>query len=430
MKLLLAVILKERARFAFGLFKGPGESMKAVVFAGEGAQSAHGKPLFTEKGVCVLSGAQLDPAFLASLGGAAALCAAGRQVGIAFDGRPLSHAVGRILSGAMAAKGSRVYAFGDGFLSQMYFFTSFCSLQMGVFVAYAHGCIRLYFCGPGGLPLPLETEAEIERRCQNADAGKVLPDACREVSDMAGMHAMYLRALIREAGGGLDRQIAGVQSASDRVQTLFEDALYRTGAKLGDEVLFRFGANGTAVCAYHRGCGQIRYDRLLAVCCCAELAAGRDLALPAEAPYMLTRLAERSGRRALRYGFSPPCGRETAARALAKDRLYLRDALFLSMRLLSVLQSAGKPLDRLVRELPPFAVRKRTIALPFPMEELFERLPEARLVGRAAELVSKAGAVRVIPGKNGGRVTVLAEAPTPKAAEKLCAGVEARLHRH
>ena len=411
--------------------------MKPVVSAGKNGEPprlpVHGRtPLLTEKGVCVLSGAQLDPSVPARLGGAAAACFPGGKFGVACDGKPLSHAVGRIFMGAAAAKGGRVGDFGDGFLSQMHFYSSFCGLHLGVFVACAHGRVRLHFCFPGGLPLPRETQLALEQRCQSGLAARVSPAAFAEISDMTGMQAIYQSALLREAVGRLSGQAVSVGSPNERVQMAMEDALYRLGAKTGDETVFRFGADGTAVCAYRRGLGQIGQDRLLAVCCKAELDAGNDLALPEDAPCALTRLAEACGRRALRYGRFAPASQDAPARRLAADRLYLRDALFLCLRVLGVQQSTGKPLDRLLRELPAFSVRRRTVPVAFPVSEFADRFPHARRTDpfEAFALSFAGGCVRVFPGRRGNRVTLLAEAATPEAAEELCGDLEARLRRH
>ena len=175
----------------------------------------------------------------------------------------------------MATQGSSVWNFGDCFLTQMYFFTAFCSLQMGVFISSGAGKVRLHLCSTGGLPLPRGVEREIEARCKNDDFyPRVSPQSCKEISDMASMQAMYLRELTREAGVPLQRQCVGVQCKNERVQMLVEDCLYRLGAKSGDEVTLRFGADGTTVSAFHRTCGWITHDKLLTLCCKADLEAG------------------------------------------------------------------------------------------------------------------------------------------------------------
>ncbi len=403
-----------------------------------GARVAHnvkyGAPrtaLFSERGICGLSGVELGPAAIAAVGRSLASCSLGGKIGVATDAKPLSRAAYHILAGSMATQGSSVWNFGDCFLTQMYFFTAFCSLQMGVFISSGAGKVRLHLCSTGGLPLPRGVEREIEARCKNDDFTRVSPQSCKEISDMASMQAMYLRELTREAGVPLQRQCVGVQCKNERVQMLVEDCLYRLGAKSGDEVTLRFGADGTTVSAFHRTCGWITHDKLLTLCCKADLEAGRDVALQTEAPYTITRIARACGRRALRYGRSPVGEHDRDARRLAQSCLYTRDALFLSIRLLGILQQTGKTLDELVYELPAFYVSRKSIPIGFSPTELLEVLGSKKAAPQeeGVALQTDKGRVLLVPQRSGKRLYLLAEAASFEASRELCGDVEAYLQK-
>lgn len=388
--------------------------------------------LFSERGICGLSGVELGPAAIAALGRSIASCALGGKIGVATDAKPLSRAAYHILAGSMAAQGSSVWNFGDCFLTQMYFFTAFCSLQMGVFISSGAGKVRLHLCSTGGLPLPRRVEREIEARCKNDDFTRVSPQACKEISDMASMQAMYLRELTREAGVPLQNQSVAVHCKNERVQMLMEDCLYRLGAKSGDEVTFRFGGDGTTVSAFHRECGWIPHDKLLAICCKADFAEGRDVALQSDAPYAISRLAHCYGRRALRYSRSPADERDRDARRLACSLLYVRDALFLSVRLLGLLQRTGKTLGDLVRELPAFYVSRKSVPIDFSPTELLEVLRDenAEPQNEGVALQTDKGRVLLVPQRSGRRLYMLAESASFEASRELSGDVEARLRRH
>lgn len=384
--------------------------------------------VFTEDGrLCTAKG--IDPILLAALGRVLGSCGFGKKVGILSDGSPIAVAAARILSGTLSAAGSGVWDFGKGFLPQLYFYTSFCDLQVGLFLSRRKEKLCLQLFAAGGLTLTDAQMSALQMRLQSGDFPVTVPALCKGVSDMHDAQSLYLRELLHEAGVGLQNQSVFVQCPNADITMLLEDALYRLQAKTGDEVTLRLSADGTRVTAFHRECGYLPHERLLAICCNASFENGQDVALCADAPFALEALAAKNGRRVFHYPNCPAKDADKQVRALARAQLYVRDGLFLSMRLLGILEKSGKSLSRLHRELPAFFVRRKTVPLRVPLETLCEKLhlSDMELHDTGAAWFSEEGRVLLIPQRAGRSLRILAEANRFETAKALCEETEERL---
>lgn len=388
--------------------------------------------LFSESGICSAQGMPLDAVSCAKFGLALAQSSVGSRVGLATDGKPASRAAYHILAGTLTAQGSSVWNFGDGFLSELYFFTAFCNLPAGVFICEKYGKIQICLCCAGGLPLPRGVRREIESCYQNGDFSRTALSACKEISDMTSLESMYLRELSREAGVPLHNQSVRVLCHNEKIHMLLEDCLFRLEAADGDEITLKINNSGTAVSAFHRECGWVPFDKLLALCCQADFAEGHDVALRTDAPYVLTTLAGAYGRRVLRYLEIPADDADKDARQLALSQLYARDALFLSLRLLGILQKTGKSLPTLLHDLPGFSVRRKVVPIDFPPTKLLEVLhaENATPLREGVALHTARGHVFLMPMPSGKSLRILAEANDYETSRELCGEMEERLRNH
>ncbi len=388
--------------------------------------------LFADNGIFGLSGVELDPIRLALLGRSIASSVFGKKVGIAVGSAGCGRAAYHILAGAMAVQGSSVWNFGECFLPQLYFYTAFCSLQSGIYISERGGKLHLHLFCAGGLPLPRSIQREIESRFHRGDFHRISPDGAKEISDMESLESMYLRELVREAGTSLKGQSVCIRCSNEKISMLLEDCLYRLEAQDGDDITLKINYNGTQVSAFHRECGWIPHDKLLAICCQAEFADGRDVAVAFDAPYVLSNMAAAQGRRAIRYLRTPADDSDRDARALALEQLYVRDALFLSIRLLGLLQRSGKTLPALLEGVPQFFVRRRTVPISFSPTELLSVLhsPKAIPQKEGVLLETDNGRVLLIPQKSGRKLQIFAESASYETACELCGEVEEKLRGH
>ena len=389
--------------------------------------------LFAENGRLCTVPDTLTPIFLAAFGQALGGCTFGQKVGILCDGSAAAVAAAQILSGTLSAQGSRVWHFGKGFLPQLHFYTAFCDLQVGIFLCTQNARLQLYLFSAGGLLLSGVQTSALVTRLQCGDFPSVVSEICRKTADMHDMQTMYLRELLHEAGAVLQEQRVCVQCPNADISMLLEDALYRLQAETGNEITLRLSFDGTRVTAFHRDCGYLPHERLLALCCNALLQSGQDLALSADIPVAFARLAAAHGRHILPYPASATAAApDTNTHALACTQLYVRDGLFLCMRLLGILQQSGKSLAQIHKELPEFFVRRKTVPVFLSPEEILRalHLPNAELCDAGIVWQSADDRVLITPQQAGKKLRILAESTRFETAKSLCEEVEERLTKH
>jgi mannose-1-phosphate guanylyltransferase/phosphomannomutase len=385
--------------------------------------------LFDDGGVGGEEGLLLTPEACAALGAAIGSCKSCKKAGVACDGSSGGKALMLALMSGLMLSGSHVWSFSECFEAQLSFFTSFCGLGIGIFV---HGGREpfLRICGEGGLPVPRYLEREIEAKLRKGDFHRCSGSACKEIADMSSIRMMYNREMMKQAPGELQGLAAQVESKNRQLQTLLEDCLERLGCARGSGVLFEINEAGTELCAAEGGL-HFSPEQLLAICCQYELEQGGDLALPFDAPALLDALALEAGRSALRYLASPADQSDSAARQLSARQPWVRDALFLCVRLLAIMRQSGQSLAQRLEALPAFAVEKKSFALPCSPSMLSKVFGESDVqldaVSEGVVLRKRGGRLLITPSKNGRRVQVFAEARDMETARELCAEVEQAL---
>lgn len=374
-------------------------------------------------------GVEVTAEISARIGACVGSCKAGKRVGIACDAQKGAQAITFGLMSGLLSVGSHVWNFGECFEAQLSFFTSFCGLGVGLFVTGGEKAgIRI--CGEGGLPVSRGLERELEARFSKGEFNRCGSENCRDVSDMSSIQMMYQQELCRMAPGGLLGQSARVQCANDRITMLLGDCLGRLECKQGDLIL-HVNRHGTKLSVSTPETGLVDYDRLLAVCTLYELQSGHDVALPYDAPHLLNALAQRYERRILRYLVSPADNSDARARAVSASQIWVRDGLFMAVKLLSILKERGMSLRQLLAELPDFSVARQVIEVDIRPSRLAELLAaggeEVTNAQEGLTLSRREGSLLITPTHSGKRLRLMAEAASMEAAEELCAEIGEKL---
>lgn len=385
------------------------------------------REIFEDSGIGGSEGLDLTPEICAEVGCAIGSIKTCKKAGIACDGTNNSKSMMLALMAGLMSAGSHVWNFGECFEAQLSFCTSFCGLGIGIFVSGGKEP-QIKVCGEGGLSIPRFLEREIESRVSKGEYNRCSDDCFKDIADMSSIRMMYSRELLKQAPYELRGICASVKSTNEKITTLMSDALEKLGCIHSDDIIFRMDESGTSLTAFSEKKNSIPYEKLLSVCCYNELRNGRDIALPFDAPMMLDMLASSCGRRAYRYLSSPADSSDSAARRLSSKQMWVRDALFMSVRILSIVKEREKTIEELYNELPEFYIARKTFALHFPPSRLAEFLGEEETEiqdPREGIIVRRErGKIMITPSKNGRSIKVIAEADTMEAAVEMCDGFE------
>jgi mannose-1-phosphate guanylyltransferase/phosphomannomutase len=130
----------------------------------------------------------------------------------------------------------------------------------------------------------------------------------------------------------------------------------------------------------------------------------------------------------LRYLSAPADDADAAARSLSQKQFYLRDGLFRTIRVLSILREKGQSLRELSASLPDSFVQRKVFGLSFSPAKLLSMFRTDDSAGdtlrEGVSLKRGDGRLLVTPTRDGDALRVLAEAHSMEAAQEMCSGFE------
>ncbi|MBQ2973473.1 MAG: NTP transferase domain-containing protein [Clostridia bacterium] len=379
-----------------------------------------------ENGINEKNGARLNAETCVRLGAAVGNTRNGRKTGVANDGSKTAGVMQLAITAGLSGSGSTVWDFGECFESQLNFLVNFCGLGAGLFIS-GRDERTVKICGEGGLSIPRFFEREIESGISRGEFREIAENEVKEISDMSSVKLLYSQELFKQAPYGLQGIGVTFRSENESIRILLENSASRLGAHESEDLIFDADSTGMHITAQTEN-GNIGYEKLLAVCCFNEMKNGRDISVPYDAPAFLDSLAESCGRKAFRYLSTPADNSDSAARRLAAKQIFVRDGLFLAVKLLSVMKEREMSLDELVSEIPEKYIVRKSVPISFSPTDLSSLVGEEKISIRndfeGIRLVRDSGRLLIIPERGGERVKILAEADTMEAANELCTDIE------
>ncbi|MBQ7540717.1 MAG: NTP transferase domain-containing protein [Clostridia bacterium] len=369
---------------------------------------------------------ELTSQMCVSLGSAVGSIPACRKTGVGHDGSSFAKALTRALEAGILSAGGHVWSFGECFEAQLSYATAFCGLSIGIFIRGGERP-QIRICGDGGLPAPRYLEREIETRMRQGEYNRCLPQSVRDVADMRSILLMYGRELMKQAPMGLSGTEVCVQCADPQISLLMEDILLRLGYLRSRSLIFRISSDGFRAQAVTEN-QTVPHEKLLAVCCADAFREGLDVALAYDAPLALDTLAAQYGRTVHRYLSAPTDDSDAAARRLSAKQIFLRDGLYLCVRVLRIIKQRNMTLDALCEEIPDFYLERKTFSVSFSpskLHDLFGAGQDADAsVREGISLKRDKGRLLITPDRNGKSLHVLAEAANMETAAEMCSGFE------
>ena len=366
-------------------------------------------------------GEELDISDASAIGTALALSGIGGKTGVATDGSRLAKSAVYSLMGALSAASSRVWNFGESFYAQFEYLVKFCSLDSGVFISRKNSSAVIRICGRHGMPISEKAQTEIENRIKNRNFASRVPSECGEISEMHGVSMMYLRRLLQQSGGEIKNLSCLVRCRNEKISSLMEDCLYRLECKQGDEMSLKINNDGKTVSVFHRDCGWLPFDRICAILVKYEAQNGRDIAVPFNAPFVLSDIAKNEGVKVYGYSFSDT-DYPVQVQSVIDGCAFLTDGLFAAVKLLWAVSDTGKSVARLSKELPDFYVSRKIADSPFDRSDFSRKCEKngIKVENGAAILNYEHGRALVTPSRTERKIHILSEAANYEFSKEIC----------
>lgn len=379
-----------------------------------------------ENGVDGKNGTVFNAETCVKLGYAVSASENGKRVGVGRDGTKKSSVMLLALSSGLADGGSEVWDFGECFEAELNFLVNLCGLDSGMFVSCQESC-RISLCAENGLPACRSFERKIEGGMNRCEFRYTDEKTVKEISDMSGVKLLYAQELQKQLGDVFNGYSVSVNCENSKINSLLSGCFSRFGMKTDSETVFNIDFSGTRVYAVTEN-GKIEFEKLAAVCCLDEMKKGRNVAVPYSFPDYLDDVAEKYGRKVFRYLSTPSDKSDASARRIAAKQIFMRDALFMCAKIVSIMNERCMSLDLLVSELPEKYIERKTFPVNFSPSKL-SAVIEKESIGRISskegiKLLREEGTLLIIPEKGGAAVKVFAEADTMEAAQDMCSDIE------
>ncbi|MCI8622400.1 MAG: NTP transferase domain-containing protein [Provencibacterium sp.] len=386
--------------------------------------------LFDDEGIVGEIGVELTPELFARLGCAVGSIDQRQPVAIACcDTRP-ARALLQALSAGIQSSGAQVMDFGPVYRSLFQWSLTYTGGELGIYIGSGPSEGAVTLLGRYALGCAREVERKIEGFLSRGEFARADAAHFGERICMDGMQALYASHLLRQAPYGLNGMQARVQSANRSIAALMCDTLQGLGCETEGGPLFRIDPDGMQVAVTDSDAGELLFGRLQCMLALSEFLQKRDVAVSHTAPQLIDRLADEHGRKVYRYLDCPAGETDARARSLAARQGYFRDALMMTVRLLSFCKVSGMSLSALSQAVPDYGTRQGELAGIQAPAVLMDKLAErGKAVGEGLLLQHKLGVARIRPNKRGDRIRVFAESRSAEIAEELCADVLAYLDK-
>lgn len=367
-------------------------------------------------------GVELTPEKAAKLGAALGTLFENVRVGIGIDGEANALALKCGFLGGLISTGAKSFDFGKCFNSQIFYYSVFCDLDFAVFISGGSSGVSFSFYEKGGIPLVFEHIKKLEEIMQAGGFNRCSGGDCRSVTVMNSMEKMYEAEILRMFPNSMLSLGTSVFSGNDTVTACVNNCLNKLSADTGgDELIFKINKLGTKLTAIE-GNNTFSHEKLLAIASYNEMLSGNDIALPWDAPQIITSLGALAGRRVYRYSEETHAS-EISAISVGAKQLWSRDAVFLLFKLLFYMNEKRSTLYELSEDLPEFYIAKKVMEINIPPQKLAKRLLDSgfqKVEGSGVILKKKTDNIKLKSDFDGKTLKIIAEAVSVEAANELC----------
>ena len=364
----------------------------------------------------------VDCFFSLELGCATGSAFANSKIAVATDGSPKAKSMLYSFVSGVGQSTAQSWLFGDSFWSQMFFYTYFCSLPLGVFFYGDGDTVNVKLCSTGGLPLTREAERNITRFLKSKDYIFSEGDKIKHPVEMNSVVSMYSSVLFRQSESSLSKMKVKTDTENERILFLLEDCIRRLEGETGDGIILHISNDGTNISVTENNIDYSPED-ILSVLLYYETKSGRDVSLEFFSPQVYSSVASLHNRQVYRYLSSSADSSDSEARERAVSQLWTRDALFTAIRLLSLMHEENKSFSQLKRDVPDFYLSKGETGIDYSPTKLFDIFSDSDNLHVEKEGISfiKHGAKAiVVPDTDGRKIKVLTESFDTETAKELC----------
>lgn len=323
------------------------------------------------------------------------------------------------ISGARIC-GGICYDFGEMTKLQSYFYSSYCSLDMFVFISTDGDNIAFSFFGKYGMPLEYKSARSINNNCRFSSFSYCSVDKLPEIYNMSLFSTVY-KSFFRKTANNCNKRIfANIECENKYLKKLLDDLLLKKNDDMGQlQLLINNSGSEFYIVENNK---LYSSARVLALLCELELARGNTVIIPEDAPSFLEEHSFEYGGKLIKLY-------ENSQESIIYDNeiftknIWCFDPVLMLAKLISVIDETNYSLEDLFECEKDFTVRKNIIELddePCNIKNLLERSCKKKKAEDVYYSIDcRSGSVRLRQLGNANKIRMLVEAADMESAREL-----------
>lgn len=351
------------------------------------------------------------------------------KIGVGCDSKCSSEIYKDLVKSGIRSCGKDCYDFGVMFKGQSYFYASYCSLDAFIYVSTNGDILNFSFYGKYGMPMNTKTTRAVNNNYKFSSFEFNKNETYDEAYNYSLFTAVYQSYLKKIAQTAADKRISfAVETENELIRELLDDTFGGIGDN-GNELQILINNTGTDFYIIEKG-KVFSGDRILLLISELQMAEGKDVLIPEDAPSFVENLSDKYGVAVHRV-----YGDQEASQVFTKDdmlnNIWFFDRIFLIVKTLNVLATAEVTLSQLFDYQRDFATRKTIIEFDGDARELRDVLGgfDEYNDGIYKVFERRNGKARLRQIGNTSKVRMLVEAADMEAAKEISVQITEKLKR-
>lgn len=348
------------------------------------------------------------------------------RIGVSSDGKSASGVYRELLGAGILSCGVACYDFEESFLSQSYFYSAYCGLDAFIYVSTEDDVVNLCFFGKNGMPLSARSARMINNNYRFSSFSFASPEKTGVLYRMSLLSTAYSCGLRKLLGPQTVPLRVTVECENQTVKRLLDELCAETSDGTGTVLQFLFNPLGTDMYCLENE-KFFSSERIRCVLCELALAVGNEVIIPENASAQIEKLAEKYGGKVRRV-FEGAFEEYDFDKKAVFDNLWNFDALFLCVKLISVISQTGISLSELCSVRDELSVRSKIIDLGCAPSAIRSKITAALETDKHPgevyyNVASDKGGVKVRQMGNTSRIRMLVEAADMETAKEIMTDV-------
>jgi len=322
------------------------------------------------------------------------------------------------------------YDFENVFKAQGYFYGAYCSLDSFIYISTSDNTVNFSFFGKNGMPVSASAAREINNNFRFSSFNYSEPSACGELFRMNLLSTAYTSALHKTLSCSVNKRKVRFECENKTLSSLLSEFFGKLGV-LNEPggIQFLINSNGTDMYCIEND-KFYSSDRIKAALSELRFAEGKDVVIGEDAPDIISEKAKEYGCRL--FSLCENGVKPEISEYLFIENLWNFDAVFLCVKLLSVITQANITVSELMETQHDFTLRKKVFEINCPPSQVRTLIEETGAQKNEGDdpfytVSSSKGKAKIRQLGNKSRVKVVVEAADMETAKELSGEISSKL---